>query len=75
MIYYIILLFTRLIIVASSKARVRVGSSMGRGGKLPESGKGAGSAVKSFTIEEVKKHNKPNDAWIVVNGKVRVSRA
>lgn len=48
---------------------------MGRGGKLPESGKGAGSAVKSFTIEEVKKHNKPNDAWIVVNGKVRVSRA
>ncbi len=25
---------------------------------------------RSFTLEEVSKHNKKEDAWIVVNGKV-----
>ncbi|CAH8574489.1 unnamed protein product [Schistosoma turkestanicum] len=28
------------------------------------------SAVKVFTLEEIRKHNKPNDLWIVIHDKV-----
>jgi cytochrome b involved in lipid metabolism len=30
----------------------------------------AGRPLETFSLEEVQKHNKENDAWIVLNGKV-----
>lgn len=42
---------------------------MGKGGKKLENGN-VGTAVQSFTWEEVQTHNKRTDSWVVLNGKV-----
>ena len=36
----------------------------GKGGFAPKAG------LKQFTMEEVARHNKPEDAWLVIHGKV-----
>lgn len=39
--------------------------------KINEAKQAAGAPEKQFTREEIEKHNKDDDCWIVVNGKVR----